>query len=88
MFLERKKLQTNINLIDCISKKMAVMKYSENDLKRRIKEETSDDEETSVSVPLPAKRSKDCPYLDSINRKVLDFGKSPSSPSQEFVQKI
>lgn len=67
---------------------MAVMKHSENDLKRRIKEETSDDEETSVSVPLPAKRSKDCPYLDSINRKVLDFGKSQSSPSQEFVQKI
>ena len=53
---------------------MSIMENSENDLKRRIKEESSDDE-TSVSLPLPAKRSKDCPYLDSINRKVLDFGK-------------
>ena len=50
------------------------MSNSDNDLKRKVKEEISDEEESTVSVPLPAKRSKDCPYLDSINRKVLDFG--------------
>ena len=54
---------------------MSVTTNAENDLKRKVKEEISDDEESPVSVPLPAKRSKDCPYLDSINRKVLDFGK-------------
>ena len=47
---------------------------SDYDLKRKVKEEASYEDESSVSVPLPAKRSKDCPYLDSINRKVLDFG--------------
>ena len=51
------------------------MTNSEIDLKRKLKEEISDDDEKTLSVPLPAKRSKDCPYLDSINRKVLDFGK-------------
>ena len=51
------------------------MTNSEIDLKRKLKEEISDDDEKTHSVPLPAKRSKDCPYLDSINRKVLDFGK-------------
>lgn len=50
------------------------MSNSDNDLKRKVKEEISYEEESVVSVPLPAKRSKDCPYLDSINRKVLDFG--------------
>ena len=45
-------------------------------LKRKVKEELSDeDEETIIAVPAAAKRSKDCPNLDSINRKVLDFGK-------------
>ena len=48
---------------------------SDYDLKRKVKEEASYEDESSVSVPLPAKRSKDCPYLDSINRKVLDFGR-------------
>ena len=47
---------------------------TEVDLKRKVKEELLDDEENQIT-PLPAKRSKDCPYLDSINRKVLDFGK-------------
>lgn len=47
---------------------------SDYDLKRKVKEEASYEDDSAVSVPLPAKRSKDCPYLDSINRKVLDFG--------------
>ena len=49
----------------------------EGHLKRKVKEELSDneDEEATIAVPAPAKRSKDCPYLDSINRNVLDFGK-------------
>ena len=49
----------------------------ENSLKRKIKEEDLSDEnnEDTVARPMSAKRSKDCPYLDSINRKVLDFGK-------------
>lgn len=42
--------------------------------KRKASEELSEDEQ-STAAKLPAKRSKDCPYLDSINRKVLDFGK-------------
>ena len=54
---------------------MSILKDSEIGLKRKLKEEMSDDDEKTLSVPLPAKRSKDCPYLDSINRKVLDFGK-------------
>ena len=55
------------------------MANSEIDLKRKLKEEISDDDEQTLSAPLPAKRSKDCPYLDSINRKVLDFGKLSQS---------
>ena len=48
----------------------------ESALKRKVKEELpSDEEEETIAPPVPAKRSKDCPYLDSINRKVLDFGK-------------
>ena len=48
----------------------------ENALKRKVKDEIpSDDEGDTIAPPVPAKRSKDCPYLDSINRKVLDFGK-------------
>ena len=43
--------------------------------KRKASEELSDEDEQSTAAKLPAKRSKDCPYLDSINRKVLDFGK-------------
>lgn len=41
--------------------------------KRKASEELSDEDEQSTAAKLPAKRSKDCPYLDSINRKVLDF---------------
>ena len=43
--------------------------------KRKASDELSDEDEQATAVKLPAKRSKDCPYLDSINRKVLDFGK-------------
>ena len=43
--------------------------------KRKASDELSDEDEQATVAKLPAKRSKDCPYLDSINRKVLDFGK-------------
>ena len=56
---------------------MSNINSSDSHLKRKVKEELSDSEndETTIAVPTAAKRSKDCPYLDSINRKVLDFGK-------------
>ena len=51
------------------------MSLEENGTKRKASDELSDEDDQVTAAKLPAKRSKDCPYLDSINRKVLDFGK-------------
>ena len=63
---------------------MSNIDSSDGHLKRKVKEELNDseDDETTVAVPAAAKRSKDCPYLDSINRKVLDFGKCQNNDSR------
>ena len=62
---------------------MSNINSSDSHLKRKVKEELSDSEndETTIAAPAAAKRSKDCPYLDSINRKVLDFGKYRNNDS-------
>ena len=67
---------------------MSKLNATESDLKRKEKEELSDDEDTTTALSLPAKRSKDCPYLDSINRKVLDFGKFRQFSDEELESKF
>ena len=64
-----------ILIYDYITKKHSKNMSLEGNGKRKASEELSDEDEQSTAAKLPAKRSKDCPYLDSINRKVLDFGK-------------
>ena len=61
---------------NCIAKEHSKnMSLEENGTKRKASDELSDEDDQVTAAKLPAKRSKDCPYLDSINRKVLDFGK-------------